>query len=152
MLSGEELMLLNCGVVEDSWGSFRLQADQTTQSQRKSVLKNNWKAWCWSWNSNTLATWYEEVTHWKRLWCWEGLGSGGEWDDRGWNGWMASPTQWTWVWVNSRSWWWTRKAWSAAIHGVTKNRTQVSNWTEHDRDPRWTRLTGFLHFSKKIRL
>ena len=40
-------------------------------------------------------------------WCWEGLGTGGEGDNRGWDGWMASPTQWTWVWVNSRSWWWT---------------------------------------------
>ena len=40
-------------------------------------------------------------------WCWEGLGAGGEGDDRGWDGWMASPTRWTWVWVNSRSWWWT---------------------------------------------
>ena len=46
-------------------------------------------------------------THWKRLWCWEGLGAGGEGDDRGWDGWMASPTPWTWVWVNSGSWWWT---------------------------------------------
>ena len=45
--------------------------------------------------------------HWKRSWCWEGLGAGGEEDDRGWDGWMASPTQWTWVWVNSGSWWWT---------------------------------------------
>ena len=49
----------------------------------------------------------EELTHWKRLWCWEGLGAGGEGDDRGWDGWMASLTQWTWVWVNSGSWWWT---------------------------------------------
>ena len=48
-----------------------------------------------------------ELTHWKRLWCWEGLGSGGEGDDRGWDGWMASLTRWTWVWVNSGSWWWT---------------------------------------------
>ena len=109
MLSGEELMLLNCGVVEDSWGSFRLQADQTTQSQRKSVLKNNWKAWCWSWNSNTLATWYEEVTHWKRLWCWKRLKAGGEEDDRGWDGWMVSLTLWTWVWASSGCWWWTGK-------------------------------------------
>jgi len=46
---------------------------------------------------------------WKRLWCWERLKAGGEGDDRGWDGWMASPTQWTWVWVNSRSWWWTRR-------------------------------------------
>ena len=52
-----------------------------------------------------LATWWEELTHWKRPWCWEGLGAGGKDVDRGWDGWMASPTQWTWVWVNSRSWW-----------------------------------------------
>ena len=49
----------------------------------------------------------EELTHWKRLWCWEGLGAGGEGDDRGWDGWMASLTRCTWVWVNSRSCWWT---------------------------------------------
>ena len=42
----------------------------------------------------------------ERLWCWEGLGAGGEADDRGWDSWMGSPTQWTWVWVNSGSWWW----------------------------------------------
>ena len=41
------------------------------------------------------------------LWCWEGLGARGEGDDRGWDGWMASLTRWTWVWVNSGSWWWT---------------------------------------------
>ena len=55
------------------------------------------------------ATSCEELTHWKRLWCWEGLGAGGEGDDRGWDGWMASLTQWTWVWVNSGSWWWTER-------------------------------------------
>ena len=54
-----------------------------------------------------LATSCEELTHWKRLWCWEGLWAGGEGDDRGWDGKMASPTRWTWVWVNSGSWWWT---------------------------------------------
>ena len=43
----------------------------------------------------------------ERLWCWEGLGAGGEGDARGWDGWMASLTRWTWVWVNSGSWWWT---------------------------------------------
>ena len=63
--------------------------------------------WCWIWNSNTFAAWCKELTHWKRLWCWEGLGAGGEGDDRGWDGWMASLTQWTWVWVNSESSWWT---------------------------------------------
>ena len=47
------------------------------------------------------------VTHWKRRGCWEWLGAGREGDNRGWDGWMASLTWWTWVWVNSRSWWWT---------------------------------------------
>ena len=57
--------------------------------------------------SNTLATWCKELTYLKRPWCWERLRAGGEGDDRGWDGWMASPTQWTWVWVDSGSWWWT---------------------------------------------
>ena len=74
---------------------------------RKSVLNTHWKGWYWSWNSNTLATWCEELTHLKRPWFWERLKVGGKGDDRGWDGWMASPTQWTWVWVNSGSWWWT---------------------------------------------
>ena len=56
---------------------------------------------------NTLATWCKELTHWKRSWCWERLKVGGEGDDRGWDGWMASPTWWTWVWINSGSWWWS---------------------------------------------
>ena len=64
---------------------------------------------CWSWSSNTLATWCEEPTYWKRPWCWERLKAGGEGNDRGWDGWMVSPTQWTWVWANSRSGWRTEK-------------------------------------------
>ena len=48
-----------------------------------------------------------ELTHWKRPWCWERLGAGGEGDDREWDGWMVSLTQWTWVWASSGSWWWT---------------------------------------------
>ena len=56
---------------------------------------------------STLATSCKELTHWKKLWCWEGLVEGGEGDDRGWDGWMASLTWWMWVWVNSRIWWWT---------------------------------------------
>ena len=62
-----------------------------------------------SWSSYTLPTWCEELTHWQRPWCWERLKAVGEGDDRGWDGWMASPTQWTWVWASSRSWWRTEK-------------------------------------------
>ena len=96
------MMLLNCGFGEDSWESLGLQRDPTTPFWRRSALGFLWREWCWSWNSSTLATSCEELTHWKRLWCWEGLGTGGEGDDRGWDGWMASRTRWTWVWVNSR--------------------------------------------------
>ena len=59
--------------------------------------------------------------------CLEGLGAGGEGDDTGWDGWMASLTRWTWVWVNSGSWWWTGEAWCAAIHGVAKSRTRLND-------------------------
>ena len=79
-LSAEELMLLNCGVGEDSLESLGLQWDPTSPFWRRSALGVLWKEWCYSWNSSTLATSCEELTHWKRLWCWEGLGAGGEGD------------------------------------------------------------------------
>ena len=69
------------------------------------------------------------LTHLKRHWCWERLTAGGEGDDRGWDGWRASPTQCTWVWVNSGSCWWTGRAWHAAVHGVAKSQTWLSKWT-----------------------
>ena len=74
-----------------------------------SVLNIHWTDWCWSWNFNTLATWCKELTHLKRPWCWERLKVGGEGDNRGWDGWLASPTRWTWIWASSGSWWWTGK-------------------------------------------
>ena len=104
-LSAEELMLLNCGVWEDSWESLGLQGEPTSPSWGKSVQGVHWKDWCWSWNSNTLVTWRVELTLWKRSWCCERLRAGGEGDDRRWDSWMASPTQWTWVWVDSGSLW-----------------------------------------------
>ena len=66
-------MPLNCGFGEDSCESLGLQGDQTSQSWRKSILNIHWKDWCWSWNSNTLVTCSEELTHWKRSRCWERL-------------------------------------------------------------------------------
>ena len=100
-------MLLNCGVGEDSWEFLGLQGGPTSPFWRRSALGFLWKEWCWSWNSSTLATSCEELTHWTRLWCWEGLGAQEEGDNRGWDGWMASLTRWTWVWMNSERWWWT---------------------------------------------
>ena len=94
---------------------------------------------------NTLATSCEELTHWKWPWCWEGLGAGREGDDRGWDGWMASLTQRTWVWVGSRSWWWTGRPgvlwfmgsqrvghdWATELNWFTKRKdlSSLSLWT-----------------------
>ena len=123
-------MILNCGAGEDSWESLGQQWCHTRQSKRKSILSSHWKDWCWSWNANSLVTWWEKLTHWKRPWCWERLKAGGKGDDKGCDGWMASPTRWTWVWASSRSWWWTGKLGSAAVHGVAKSWTRLSNWIE----------------------
>ena len=124
------------GVGEDSWESLALQGDPTSPSSRKSVLNVHWKDWCWSWNSNTLATWYEELTPLKRSWCWERLKVGREGDDRGWDGWVASLTQWTWVWISSGNWWWTWRP--GVLQSMGSKRvgynwavelTEISGWT-----------------------
>ena len=91
------------------WHWRRLLRVPWTARSNQSILKEispeySLEGLIWSWNSNFLATWCEELTHWKRLWCWERLKAGGDGDNRGWDGWMASLTQWTWVWVNSGSW------------------------------------------------
>ena len=65
----------------------------------------------------------------KRPWCWERLKAGGEGDNRGWDGWMASPTQWTWVWINSGSWWWTGRPGVLRFMG-SQSWTRLSGWTE----------------------
>ena len=95
-----------------------LRVPWTARRSNRSILKEispniHRKDWCW--NSNTLATWYKELAHWKRPWCWARLKRGGEGDGRGWDGWMASPTWRTWVWASSGSWWWTGK------HGVLQS-------------------------------
>ena len=107
--------------------------DPTSPSIRRSVLGAHWKDWCWSWNSTTLATWCEELTHLKSPWCWEGLRAGREGDDRGWDGWMASPTRWTWIWVNSGGWWWTGRPgmlWFMGSQRVGHDWATELNWTE----------------------
>ena len=72
---------------------------------------------------------------WKRPWCWARLKVGGEGEDRGWDGWIASPTQWTRVWVNSRNWWWTGRPGVLQFMGsqrVGHNWATELNWTEED--------------------
>ena len=108
-------------------------ARRSNQSILKiSVLGIHWKDWCWSWNSNTLTTWFGALTHLERPWCWERLRAGGEEDDRGWNGWMASPTRWTWVWVDPGSWWWTGRPgvlWFMGSQRVGHDWATELNWT-----------------------
>ena len=84
----------NCGDRE-SWQSLGMRVQSWVFIGRTDVEVET---------PNTLATWCKELTHLKRPLCWERLREGEEGDDRGWDGWMASPTQ-TWVWVNSGSWW-----------------------------------------------
>ena len=95
----------------------------------KSALNIHWKDWCWSWYSSTLATWCDVLTHWKRPWCWERLKAEGEGDDRGWDVWIASLTQWTWVWATPGVGM-TREACHLVVHGVSESQTWLSDWTE----------------------
>ena len=122
-------MLWNCNAREDSWESLGLQGYPSSQSQRKSTLSIPWKDWWWSWSCNTLATWCKEPTLWKRRWCWERLRAKGEGNERGWECWMASLAQWTWVlsklWKIVKD----RESWCATVHGVAKSQTQLSDWT-----------------------
>ena len=122
-------MLLNYDIGEDSWESLGLRGDPTTPFLRRSVLGVHWKDWCCCWNSSTLATWWEELTHLKRPWGWERLKAGGDGDDRRWDDWMASPTQWTWFWELVMD----RVSWPVAITGPLRVRHDWAtelNWTE----------------------
>ena len=138
------------GWVPKNWCFWTVVLEKTLESpldckEIKSVnSKGNqpwiihWKDWCWS--SNTLATWCEELTHWKRPWCWERL-KAGEGDDRGWDGWMASLTQWTWVWVSSGSWWWTGKTGVLQSMGSLRVRHNwVTELTKREKRRGWQRM------------
>ena len=112
-----------------------LKVPWTASRFNQYILKEmdvHWKNWCWSWNSNTSSMGYEELTHLKVPWCWERLRAG-EGDDREWDGWVASPTQWTWIWGDSGSWWWTGRPgalWFMGSKRVRRNWATELNWTE----------------------
>ena len=123
-------MLLNCGVGESSWESLGLQGDLTSPSERN-------RSWIFIGRTDVEAEtpilWppHAKKWLWKRPWCWERLKVGGEGDDRGWDGWMASPTQWTWVWVDSSSWWWTGRPGMLWFMGRKESdTTERLNWTK----------------------
>ena len=108
-----------------------LRVPWTARRSNQSILKEmspgcSLEGLMLNWNSYTLATWCKELTYLKRSWCWERLKAGGEGDDRGWDGWMASPTQCTWVWVNSGSYWWTGKPGMLQSMG-SQSQTWLSN-------------------------
>ena len=129
-LSTEELMLLNCGVGEDSIylespldckeiQPVHSKGDQSWGSLEGLMLKlklQNFGHLMW------------RVDSLERLWGWETLGQGGEGEDRGWDGWMSSPSQWTWVWANSRRWWWIGRP--GMLGFIRKSGTQLSDQTE----------------------
>ena len=76
-----------------------------------------------------MSTWCDKLTHWKGPWFWERLKAGGEEDNGGWDGWMASPTGWTWVWGSPGSWWWTGRCCSPSGREESDTTEQL-NWSE----------------------
>ena len=119
------------------WRRF-LRVPWTARRSNQSILKDispgcSLEGLMLKLKSNTLVTWYEELTHWKSSWCWERCRAGGEGDDRGWDDWMASPTRWMWVWVNSGSWSSTGKPgvqWFMGSQRVGHDWETELNWIE----------------------
>ena len=130
----------------------------TARRSNQSVLKEispgfHWKKWCWSWNSDTKATWWEKLTNLKRPWCWERLRAGGEGDDRGWDGWMVSLIQWKWIWVDSGSWWWTGRPGMLQFMGsqrVGHNWVTELNWTGHGISCSWNKQLDLWHLNSPL--
>ena len=131
-MSAEELMLLNCGAGEDSWEPVHSKGDQPWVFFGRNDAK-----------AQTPVLWPPHAKSWLigKDWCWKGLGAGGKGDNRGWDGWMASPTRWTCL-SELREMVTDREAWHAAIHGVTKSQTRPSDWTKLN----WAIMNHLLYY------
>ena len=124
----KKLMLLNCGVGEDS------RAPWTARRSNKSMIKEispgcSLEGMMLKPKLQYFGTWCEVLTHLKKSRCWERLRAGVEGDDSGWDGLVVSSTRWSWVWVDSGSWWWTEMP-GVLQFRVAKRQTRLSNWTE----------------------
>ena len=140
-LSTKELMLLNCGVgeVQHLESPWELLESPLDCKEIQSVHPEGDQPWVFFGRNDAKAEtpvlWPPHAKSWLigKDWCWEGLGAGGKRDDRGWDGWMASLTRWTWVWVDSRSWWWTGRPGVLRLMGsqiVGHDWATELNWTE----------------------
>ena len=141
-------MLLNCGVGEDSWESLDCKEIQPVHP------KGN-QSWIFigrmmlKLKPQYFGHWCKKLTHWKRPWCWERLKARGEGDHRGWDHWMASPSQWPWVWVSSRNWWWTGKA--GMLQSMESQRVRHDwvtelNWTDFGLHFRFYLTEGYMFY------
>ena len=136
-LSADELMLLNCGVGEDSWESLGCKIKPINPKGDPKI--NHWKDWCWSWSSNILATWFEEMTLEKNLMLGkiEGRRRRGRQRMR----WLDGVTDSMDMSLSKlRELVMDREAWRAVVHGTAKGRTRLSNWTELN----WTEVREIL--------
>ena len=113
-----------------------LESPWTARRSNQSILKEispgiSLEGMMLKWKLQYFGHLMRKVDSLEKTRCWEGLGAGGEGDDRGWDGWMASPTQWTWIWVNSGSWWWTGKPGVLRFMGHKESdTTEWLNWAE----------------------
>ena len=137
-------MLLNCGVGEDSWESFGLRGNQTQSILKENSPEYSLEGLMLKLKLQHFGTLCEELTHWKRCWCWERLKAGRERDDRGQDGWMTSLTRRTWVWVSSGSWWWTGKPGVLQSMGLQRVR---HNWAT---ELNWDKPTANILLNREI--
>jgi len=123
-------MLLNCGVEEDS------RVPWSARKSNQSILKEVSAEYSLEGLMLKLKLQYfghlmRGTDSLEKTWCWERLKTGGEGDNRGWDGWMASPTWWTWVWISFGSWWQTGKPGLLQSMGSQRvGKTEWLNWTQ----------------------